>query len=166
MSYRTCHGCQIDKTSCGIRKKLRAAIKGHNVTSIKFRCADRVPAYIPGQRVIVTWQWADEESRYYGMSANPVSFKATVIDENPNGKFRIYVDSGPCIHYEDHELTAPDCLEGNGFAKVTVAKLEPLDEPARIICKHCDCVEGQLNHCWNDNESSYSKDCLKSMEPS
>lgn len=140
--YRTCHNCAVDAGDCPTRKALRVALAGHRVTSVKHRCAERVPLFAPGNRVTVTWtidEVADHpDNDGYGPPRWVAhTWPATVVAEK-GGKFIICVDDVD----SDGEYPASEWLKtASRYAKVVAGKLKPLDEPKRLVCE-CGEVAG------------------------
>lgn len=148
--YSTCINCAADRKSCQRRATISRAIKGCSITSIKFRCVDRIPMFAPGQRVSVTWPTTDDQG-----FVDTETWPATIIVES-GSRFVIQVDDVP----GDLETPAREYVNNpNLFAKVTVSKLRALDEPARIICDFCGGAPGdgpcpERGKGWDDNPPS------------
>lgn len=153
-AYPTCNGCAIDKASCARRNSLRSAVKGLGLTSVRFKCADRVSLYQPGERVSVTWpvlfddEWTNE------------TWPATVIQDAADGKFVIRVDNVD----SDYETPASEYMKNaSRFAKVSKAKLAKLDEPARNICASCGAYTAEeiAAECYSVAHWNEPTGCLK-----
>lgn len=141
-SYRTCHNCAHDPNECATRDKIKRAIAGLSVTSVKFRCPDRAPLYLPGERVIVTWlvplckgpsyeDWQHEE------------WPATVIMEN-GAKFIICVDD---VESDEGTPAREYVKSPNLYCKVSPGKLRALNEPRRAVCACGEMGTGEQTGC-------------------
>ncbi len=151
-AYRTCHNCALANAPCARRAAIAEGLSGLNVTSVKFRCAERVPLFTRGQRVTVTWNVPQKDEPGYEDWAQE-SWPATVIAER-GSKFQIVVDDVD----SDEGTPARSWMKNPTLhAKVTVAKLQPLNEPARDLCLDCDGVvqpDGTVPDCWNGDPPS------------
>jgi len=136
-TYRTCWNCAADRSQCRTRARIRSAISGLHVTSVAFKCAERLPKFYPGERVSVTWKvipddWTHED----GFSFE--SWPATVSSE-VDGKFVIRVDDVP----SDHDTPAREYIRSaNLYCKVSASKLSKLDEPDVPVCARCREIGG------------------------
>jgi hypothetical protein len=137
--FRPCKNCVRATAACDRRDQVRGAIKGVSITSVAFRCDQRVPIFAVGQRVLVHWIVPDPEGDY--RDATEERWPATVVAERGT-KFQIIVDDVP----SDYETPARGWIKNESLhAKVTATKLEPLDEPTRKVCGVCE--ECDLSRC-------------------
>lgn len=138
--YTNCTNCAVDKSSCQKRLALREAIKGLHVYSLKFKCADRKPLFVPGQRVKFDWLLWDTDG-YGGSESLPLTFHGTVLRER-SPKFVVQVDRG--VDASGENIEASEVFKKNDqlLVKVKPADMRPVDEPARQICGTCYWVEG------------------------
>lgn len=147
-TFRPCHNCVRERQPCGRREAVRAAIKGVGITSVKFRCDERQPIFAVGQRVSVSWIVSDEGDFRY---ATEESWPATVVAER-RPKFQIVVDDVD----SDHETPARGYINNESlYAKVTAAKLKPLDEPARDVCRTCQALGPDYPGCYGYEGVTY-----------
>lgn len=157
MAYlRTCHNCAHDRDACAKRDQIRRAISGHSVTSVKFRCDDRLPLYRPGDRVSVAWPVPrDDGYDEYDLETWP----ATVIKE-VGARFVIRVDDVD----SDHETPARSYIKSDSlYCKVSPSKLTKLDEPQRRVCGLCGIVgDNGFNECWQMGSVPHSL-CLRAI---
>ena len=129
--YATCLNCAVDKTTCAKRKAISSAIKGLGITSAKFRCADRVSRFRPGQRVEFDWRYYDDDGSGEGYTA---TFVGTVMHEQKgNKRFAVKVDPD----HEIYDLKPADILKSPEFISVRPDDLRPLDEPDKPLCPLC-----------------------------
>jgi len=157
MAYlRTCHNCGHDRDACARRDQIRRAISNHGVTSIKFRCDDRLPLYRPGDRVSVTWPVLGDEWN----SGNLETWPATIIKES-GARFVVRVDD------VDSDLGTParSYIKSDSlYCKVSPSKLEKLDEPQRRVCGLCGIVGNSgFVECWQMGSVPHSL-CLRAID--
>jgi hypothetical protein len=133
-NYNTCIGCTIDKTKCTKRAEIKGAIAGLSVTTIRFKCEERVSLFQPGDRVTTRWFHYNSYE-----DVDEYEFDGTVIQETYDRKFIVKIDAGQkCIDYFRND---------NLIVKVKRTYIQKLDEPSIIICKDCEagpCVAGDL----------------------
>lgn len=142
--YHKCKNCAVDVKSCERRKNIRQSIQGLGITSLKFKCEDRIPLFRVGQRVEFSWTYYDEDMRdHYGeCEADDLVFKGTVVCELEEiGKFIVRVDQDPVqsnIYYQDTVYTPKQVFRNGGFAvKVRPESMRELPEADRKICQDC-----------------------------
>lgn len=155
-NYRTCLNCAHAPNECATRDRVKTAIAGLAVTSIKFRCPDRAPVYRPGDRVGVSWVLPDEDGGW-NREATEETWPATVISEI-GPKFLICVDDTD----SDYETPARSWIKSESlYCKVSAGKLSRLDEPRRNVCGLCGIVSGNsFNGCWQEGGNPDRK-CLR-----
>lgn len=147
MYYHQCRGCTVDHNKCGIRAELRAAIKGLNVTSIKFNCKERKPKFLTGNRVLVTLPFYEVYGPQGETDTHLIDFKGTVICERKTrGNYKVKIDDGPDA--DDGNYTSPEDLKSNtGYVAVKGEHVSPLNEFDRTVCKECEAVDGHEDYC-------------------
>lgn len=139
--YAPCKNCTKDATTCERRVNLKKSLRGLGVTSVKFKCPDRVLPFTPGQRVEVSFvngdEWGDWEE----------TWAATVIKES-GSRFLCKVDDADSV---DAETPAKSFFKNETlFVKVPLHRIRPLDEPPREVCSSCDAPKGEHdNSCYN-----------------
>ena len=135
--YRPCFNCASDRKTCPTAARIRAGMAGLGITSVSFKCAERRPKFMPGDRVTVTWPVYPEDWRYED-GASMECWPATVASE-AGKKFIIKVDDVD----SDHDTPAREYVKSQSlYCKVSASKLTPLDEPARTVCLLCGEVGG------------------------
>jgi hypothetical protein len=159
--YLPCHNCALEKLPCARRDQVAAGIKGLGLTAVKFRCAERKPLFAVGQRVFVEWLIPDGDGYYEEVTAE--RWPATVVAER-RPKFQILVDDVD----SDYETPARTYIKNESlYAKVTAAKLHPMDEAPRDVCSVCQAVragDGAISGCYGyeDGAHGYTPNgCLK-----
>jgi len=144
--YHPCKSCTHAKTGCDKRDQMRASLKGLGVTSVKFKCQQRMPRFKMGQRVRFDWTHYDDDSN----EAIMTSFTGTIAYEK-RGKLRfvIRVDQE-----ESAEELHPKYVFRNGGDVVAIKPddIKLLDEPYRHICAECLAYQGETDRC---NRSEY-----------
>lgn len=150
--YATCLNCAVDKATCGKRKAISSAIKGLGITSTKFRCADRVSRFRPGQRVEFDWRYyeADGSGQRY-----TTTFDGTIMHEKAgNKRFAVKVDPDG----EYYDLKPGDILKNPEFISVRPDDLRPLNEPDKPLCPLCAAFDGDVADlerlCWGSGDLS------------
>ena len=129
--FSTCLNCAADRSSCARLAEVRNAIRGVNITSIKFKCGDRQPMFRRGQRVSFYWRYYDEDGSGEGCTTE---FVGTVMREKPgNRRFSIRVDQDG----EHYDLKPHDILKSAEFISVRPADMRALDEPDAPMCQLC-----------------------------
>lgn len=129
-AYRTCFGCLHQGKPCAARDAMRANLRGLGVTSIKWKCADRVSRFKCGDAV-----WAETYSSYGNADferAERSDFPAFVTDVT-GSKVVVYIHNGSLSQCEEYEFEA----NNNGFCKIPMGRIRPRDAAAQAICKHC-----------------------------
>lgn len=150
--YRTCKHCLREKGDCSVRDGIRSKIKGIGLTSVKFKCNERVELFIPGQRVTVGFPV------YYDGEGNLECWPATVINKTDKG-FLIRVDEVE----SDHETPFAEFFQTGPYCNVNPSRLDPLDEPSRLICLACGNpakADGSGNDCWKQVDNYCGNLCL------
>lgn len=109
---------------------MRASIAGLGITSIKWRCKSRRPAFAPGDPV-----WAETYAFYTESSDEGVRarFPATVINFG-GAKALVFIASGALSDGKDqYEFEA----QSNGFCNLPLSRLTPRDGERDEVCRHC-----------------------------
>lgn len=160
--YATCFNCAVDKSACARRQALRKALAGNAITSLKFRCPERRPFFVSGQRV--AFDWKSFESDEYDTSVLHLTFAGTVIRER-GAKFVVQVDSGKDI---EDDIEASEVFKKNDalLIKVRPADMRPLNEPAKAVCLTCYQIEGQDDRCYRSAGQVWiPKGCIRADAP-
>lgn len=135
-TLRTCQGCIAQGQPCEAREKFLSSIKGYGITSVKWKCKERVPRYKAGDPV-----WAltvAGHSEGYFDHGEPLrdEFPATVI-RMVGAKAIVFIKPGTegkghCGDGVPFETT------GRGFCKIPLSRLTVRDGQLEAICKFCE----------------------------
>lgn len=137
--FATCLNCAADKSTCARLAEIRQAIKGMSITSVKFKCAERVSMFRRGQRVQFDWRYYDDDRSGEGYTA---TFYGTIMREKPgNKRFSIRVDQD----HEDYDLKPSDILKSPEFTSVRPADIQPIDEPDKPMCYLCSAYREEVD---------------------
>lgn len=129
-AYRTCSGCMSQGKPCATKETMRASIKGLGITSVKWKCADRVSRFKIGDAV-----WANTYSSYGNREDDGAAmalFPAIVTDVI-GSRAIVYINNGVLSECEDYEFEA----KGNGFCGIPFGRLQPRNAAPQSICKEC-----------------------------
>jgi hypothetical protein len=129
--YATCHGCTF-KGDCRALTLLKKQIAGLGVTTVRHRCALRVPQFLPGDPVIVKTGTQGEGE--YGPVWCLSEFPGTFIQEERKGARVI------CFIKPGTEGTTGDEFEPvngkDGFVKVSRSRIRK-GQSERMELKEC-----------------------------
>lgn len=132
-AYRTCYGCASEKKTCPTRDALKKSLAGLRVTSIKWKCMDRIPRIVRGDPI---WAWTiasndltDSEEPYHD------NFPGTAIRET-GAKMLVWIEPGAAG--EGHCGDVIFEPKGNGFCKIPLSRLKLRDGDRQDVCRDCD----------------------------
>lgn len=136
--YRTCRGCVYDNMECEARSELRRRLKGLCITSVKWQCKQRVPAFKVGDAV-----WCQTVGDYSTGDGGPYG-EAPEVDDFPGHVTRVsdthvyvYIPAG--AHGRDcgEDYKFSPVKGGNGFCKFPFSRVMHRDAEAVEICPEC-----------------------------
>lgn len=134
--FHTCVGCASDKNTCGAFAAFKEKIKGLGITSVKWRCLNRVGRFHIGQPV-----WALTTVIYRG----GYDLDEVCRDEWPGHIIKLLGSSAlvyikPGVQAKDHDEEAPfePKSGGNGFCRIPLSRLVARDGDDEEICKSCE----------------------------
>ena len=166
--YKPCRNCARDKDTCEIRNSLRHAIKGHHVTSINFRCDQRLPMFTTGQRVVFSWShWEPNDWGY--SDENKLLFTGTVAYEK-GSKFVVRVDDTEGVAADEVSEAMPSTSVFKSLIiKVRTNDMQAIDEPNKVICLACMSYRDEPEKCHghgdpNKWDSYWPTECLSPPE--
>lgn len=140
--YRACWGCVSDGSTCPTRAAVRDQIRGLGVTSIKWRCKDRVPKFKIGDAV-----WVRTVS---DMASSIDDNGETIFGDYPGhvvdirgSKILIHIPAGAFPRNEDDYPFSPSSHSGHGFCKVPFARVTARDSDREEICPQCSLPASQ-----------------------
>jgi hypothetical protein len=147
--YRTCVGCAFEGVACGERDKLRDAIAGLSVTSVKWKCEWRRPKFAPGDPVfvsIVTHWGRDDDGVDH---AELATFPGVYIDQaKAPSKAIVFIAPGtPSVQGETAFTPVRD---GNGFCRLSQSYLTRREGVPDHVCDVCSnpvTLLGHADHC-------------------
>lgn len=153
--YHSCKGCSFSPVECDEREKIRSAIKGLHITSLKFKCANRLPFFLPGDRVSLKWR-IFEEGDYdsYGEAAvdeTTAYFYATVLSEFSGTRYIVRIDSGPCYSIEGNwdrvDAESVFTRASKLIVKAKTRDMSHTDQPRIAVCQICGALQGEKTRC-------------------
>ncbi len=134
--FRTCRTCERAAGACEIRDRLRAAVAGLAVSSLKHRCPTFSPLYKIGQPIeVLTVAWTGLKETYdYGEQEPPRHwYPGHVIRWSVGGALIVFVREGtlPVLGADPFEPRA------SGFIKVPMSRVRPSDHAPPIDTSEC-----------------------------
>lgn len=145
MTYRTCTGCTHGHGFCAEREKVREQVAGLGVSSIKWKCAWRRPAFRPGDLV---WATTVSEWQTSGDDGEPVinDYAATAI-QNFGSKLLVFIKPGSFeLDLEDGDYAFTPRNGGAGFCKVTLTRIRRREGVRENVCHYCRQITGSQGH--------------------
>jgi hypothetical protein len=134
--YQTCRGCADEKRDCPVRTRVRDQLRGIGVTSIKWRCKDRIDIYPVGAPV-----WATTVPDTHNTEFD------TEFDEDHQNCFKadfpgivVGMKGSKALVYIANETLSADkhAFIGGPFCKIPLSRIKMREgvEP-ESVCKHC-----------------------------
>lgn len=156
--FNTCHTCMKPAATCPTRERLNTAIAGLGITSLKHRCPDYAPAFLPGDPVKVdTIAWYPQED-----------------DRPPRcwfpGHFIRLVGQRALVFVPAKAMSLDGCEyefepHGNGYLKLPLSRVAHRNgEPADVIaCTWCGCILGLGEACARDPHYTPASQCAAEL---
>ncbi|TAI67632.1 hypothetical protein [Bradyrhizobium sp. Leo170] len=139
--YRTCTGCVVQGQPCDARDGLRKKLKGLGVTSVKWKCADRIARFQVGDLV-----WVDTvaDPNDYGDDGEPYrdEFPGVIVDA-AGAKPLVFIDPGVKGKSEEAAFVA---AKSNGFCRIPLSRLKEREGEKEKICQSCQWPEWKGHH--------------------
>lgn len=144
--FATCRSCAA-RNDCDIKNRIRQAIKGQRITSIKHTCHEHRLAFEIGQAVWAKVQQcpATNEDGYHGVTPSKEWFPAHFIDVSMRTNTRGLV-------FVAYEAPARDAVstcfypvsesDRGAVCKVLWQNIEPRNAPPARACPTCHQLEG------------------------
>lgn len=134
MIYRSCQGCAFAKARCEHRDTMRAALAGLDITSVRWRCKGRRPAFKIGEAV-----WALTVASISGGCDDDGTpyrdhYPGFVVDYR-HTKVIVYI--APSASGRDYPKYKFEGSGGSGFCKLPLSRLSARHAEAEEICKAC-----------------------------
>lgn len=120
--YHTCRGCSLFGKPCARRDSIATSIKGLGLTSVKHRCAERVPMFRSGQSVLVLTVafYADDD-----LDKAPLAwFPGWIIDQTGTTVIAFIAPGTPAFRGADPENTFEPCGSRPGYVKVPLSRIQ------------------------------------------
>lgn len=154
-AFRTCHTCMYPAATCQTREALQRALAGLRVTSVKHRCRDYIPAFLPGEAVKVqTLAW------YHRDDDRPPRcwFPGHFIRLAGNKALVVVAPKAVALDDEDIEFEP----NGSGYLKIPLSRVAVRDGPAANVeaCRWCSAILGVGDMCRRDPHYTPARDCL------
>jgi hypothetical protein len=131
--YRSCTGCIKQGQPCDTRDALRKRLKGLDVTSVKWKCRDRIARIQVGDAVWVDTVADQNES---GDDGQPFRghFPGIAIRER-GASMLVLIENGAPERDEGDDVTF--ATSGNGFCKIPLSRITARDAAREEICGSC-----------------------------
>lgn len=130
MRMRTCFGCSLQEAQCDHRDAMKLALQGLGVTSIKWRCRNRVPQFIVGSRV---WAVTDVSLTDYFDDRLVDDFPGTVVKILDHAKALVFIPKGALGRTSGAEFEP----SSNGFCKLPFSRMTLREDLEDTVCPAC-----------------------------
>lgn len=147
MKTVTCNGCAYDG-ACDLQKEKRAALRGMQITSVKFICRSRANVFHPGQPVIFTTFIADEDDGHRG-GVCEVCYAGYAIQQMGTKLFGYIKPGADDISGEGIPFEA----RMGGFVKIPIRRVKPDESREAIdlaLCRQCGAY-ANFGQCFKDH---------------
>lgn len=139
--FRTCVGCKLADADCPARRDLVEAIRPFGVTSIKWRCASRVPIYPIGAPCLALTFAGDS----YGEWTAPDEYQepprywypGVIVHQAVPTKFIVFIAKGTGPVECDEPNKYPFEPRNRGFCKIPMSRLRPREGDRVAVCSLC-----------------------------
>ena len=138
-TYRTCSGCLFGKGPCAEREILRRKVAGLGLTSIKWKCAWKRPAFRPGEPVSV--RAMDRAEDYEDGTRVEVVEGYFVSETSATDKVVVYVDPA---HFS--ETFDGSEMRSNGFMRLSRSYVSRREGVPASFCKECGNLSDKVGH--------------------
>ena len=124
--YKTCTGCAVDRKTCKRLLTVKAAVAGLSITTVGFRCPERVDKNPIGSRVKALVRYSLDGESY------AEDFHGTVVGHR-----------GPRVLVEMDADAREVMTNQNGFGKFSRSMVSPIpDTPLISVCTVCQSASG------------------------
>lgn len=137
--WLSCRGCVHDGPECPHRQAMRKKLRGLNVTSIRWRCAEREDRYRTGDAV-----WADTVSDYGAPvepweNEPPRDWYPGHVVKLLGAKVLVHIarDAEGRDHGADYPFSPRDGSQ-HGFCKIPLSRITEREAAPSAICPECD----------------------------
>lgn len=139
MIYGTCKGCLFGDGQCAERRKMTEKIKGLGITTMKWRCKWRRPAFTIGQAVSVSLI-DNENDEFEPYSEYFDAFVVGMKGRRVLAYIPEYARKGKDVVLRNE----------NGFVGLSMDHVKPRDAASEPICKECQKayrLDGHEDYC-------------------
>lgn len=146
MRYQTCVGCVHGKGACQERDRIKAAVTGLSITSMKFRCKHKRLEFRPGDPVLIRLIQSSVEDSYYGEGPSAADYKGHVV-RNDGSKLLCFIEPQTVSECGEYQFEP----KSNGFAKVPRSRVTRREGIREGVCKSCRRLisRGHESECWS-----------------
>lgn len=147
--FMTCRSC-AKRGQCEIQDGLRAAIKGHWVTSLRHTCREHRLSYHKGQAV---WAYVQSEPRQYDKFGDEIHGPSDVpkawfpghfieVSSRSNTRGLVFIETGAGARGDTLEFLPIHDTEEGAVCKLVWDRIEARDAPPVTSCPHCGQLAG------------------------
>lgn len=140
--FRTCIACKLAATDCEARRAFAAATRDLRITSVKWRCASRVPVFAPGDpcfaRTVPFQQGHPDDEE-----PPKLEFPAHVIAQVSVTRFIVFIDKGALPIDDGYGEEFAFEPKGHGYCKIPLSRLRPREGEKRAVCPKCQEIDGK-----------------------
>ena len=139
--FPTCTGCAVERKTCPDLARLRAALAGFGATTVKHKCKNRAPRFMPGAAVMIHTVSGDGNVTEDG-DAVMADYRGVFVRES-GSKGIAYIAKGTI---DDNHSGADGGYPfeprggGRGFVKIPMSRMKLIDgAPSADVtpCKKC-----------------------------
>jgi hypothetical protein len=139
--FHTCVGCESKGKDCVHLAALKNAIRLTGITSVKHICKVRVPAFAPGDQVLVeVFMYNAEDDEHY----HPVfgKFRGVFIQQKGT-KAICFIKPGTVRNGYDPETCDPEDRftpnnDGTGYVKVLLGRIKRIEGAEKLNMEECE----------------------------
>jgi hypothetical protein len=143
MIYRSCYGCIHGTGACQARDAMKAKIKGIGITSMKWKCSYRRPAFAAGEGISINLfmgmtdqgdSWGREEPEYGWFPGYAIEVKGT--------KILAFILPGTRSDCDEYEFQP----KSNGYVKTALTRVQRRDAVREHVCEGCHRLVRLIGH--------------------
>lgn len=149
MIYRSCYGCVHGAGSCQARDAIRDKIKGLGITSIKWKCEHRRPAFVAGEAILIDlFMGMSDQGDIWGREEPEYGWFAGYAIEVRGSKILAFIVPGTRSDCDEYEFQP----KSNGYVKTGLARVRRRDAIREYVCEGCQRparLAGHADYCRN-----------------